>query len=388
MIDVDEASDLTVTIRNASAIVRTIVSGDHVSAGRTSYDWNGRAQGGAIVHDGTYTVRAVAVDPSSNVGSDNAQVRVDTKAPSFSWHGVHPEPIVKPRPVHLSFRTGDASGPLRGTLDVLDADGALVRRLRGLSFAPGSRSVTWNGHDAKGKPVGPGLYRARMTLKDQAGNQVTSKLEPFRDERPTKAKVVNGFDHVGKRVALTFDDCTFERAWSKILSTLHAMHAGGSFFCTGQRVHMFPKLARKTVAMGMTIGNHTWDHKDLTKLSAPAIDSELRRTSQAWWKAARVTPAPYMRPPYGAIDRSAAQAIGRAGYSRIMLWDVDPRDWTDPGVGAIQRAVLSHTRAGDIVCMHTKPQTAAAVAGIVHGLRKRGLEPVTLDQLFALSRHA
>ena len=64
-----------------------------------------------------------------------------------------------------------------------------------------------------------------------------------------------------------------------------------------------------------------------------------------------------------------------------MLWDVDPGDWSGISSSEIQRRVLSSVRPGSIVVLHVKPQTAAAISGILRGLRARNLEPVTLPTL-------
>ena len=102
----------------------------------------------------------------------------------------------------------------------------------------------------------------------------------------------------------------------------------------------------------------------------------------AWWSVAAWTPSPYFRPPYGAYDAEVLAAAGGAGFPRVIIWDLDPQDWANPGVSVIVSRVLSAARAGSIVVMHVEPQTASALPAIISGLRARGLEPVSLACLF------
>jgi peptidoglycan/xylan/chitin deacetylase (PgdA/CDA1 family) len=74
-------------------------------------------------------------------------------------------------------------------------------------------------------------------------------------------------------------------------------------------------------------------------------------------------------------------AAGATGYRYTVVWDVDPRDWTNPGVGAIVDRSVRPARSGSIILLHTKPQTALALRGIIRALRRRGLEPIALDAL-------
>jgi peptidoglycan/xylan/chitin deacetylase (PgdA/CDA1 family) len=91
---------------------------------------------------------------------------------------------------------------------------------------------------------------------------------------------------------------------------------------------------------------------------------------------------PYCRPPYGDYNGSTVAASGAAGFTRVILWDVDPQDWSAPGAGVIAQRVLSHVRPGSIVVMHLRGQTAAALPAILRGLRARGYKAVSLPELF------
>ncbi len=185
----------------------------------------------------------------------------------------------------------------------------------------------------------------------------------------------------GARVALTFDDCGNDRAWQRILATLHDAKAGAPFFCVGTTVAAWPGLARRTASLGMTVGNHTWSHVDLGAASRDTIVQQIRRDDAVWWQRARTTPLPYLRPPAGSYDREVMDVAGSLGYRWIFLWNVDPSDWSGASAPAIVDRVLANTRAGAIVVLHVRSTTADALPAILRGLAARHLTPVTLTTL-------
>jgi peptidoglycan/xylan/chitin deacetylase (PgdA/CDA1 family) len=139
---------------------------------------------------------------------------------------------------------------------------------------------------------------------------------------------------------------------------------------------------RRTVREGHGIGVHGWTHTAMTRQSASAIQSEWLRNTAPWWSATGSSPVPYCRPPYGDMNGGTTAASAAIGYYRVILWDVDPQDWRQPGSGAIASHVLSHVRPGSIVVMHLTSQTAAALPSILSGLRARGYKAVSLPELF------
>src|SRR5262249_34929248 len=193
-------------------------------------------------------------------------------------------------------------------------------------------------------------------LTDQAGNKTQSPFLGFRIQHPVTTTVVRGFTGVGNRIALTFDDCVYGDAWTSILNTLEARGLRATFFCATVNLDRNAAQARRTVAEGMSIGSHTRDHPDLTTLSYDQIRAQLSDDIDAWWRVARATPLPLFRPPYGAYDSDVLRAAGDLGFVHTVTWDVDPQDWSDPGVGEIQSRVLSHAHPGMIVVMHVKPE--------------------------------
>ena len=98
--------------------------------------------------------------------------------------------------------------------------------------------------------------------------------------------------------------------------------------------------------------------------------------------AACVCLGPLAPPSCRSFPRSPSALASAAGFTRIILWDVDPRDWSSPGVGVIVERVLSHLHSGAIVCMHIRSQTAQALPAILSGMHARGYECVSIPELF------
>ena len=377
----DVAGALTLEVDGADdALVRTIATVVPVTPGDTLLMWDGTDTTGVTVPDGPYTLRATVVDPAGSTGSAEVLVLVDTRAPRVRWIGISPQQVDSVRAL-VRFRF-ELSEPARVRLVVADVMGDAVHT-DAWPGAAGATERTWNLRTGSGRRVPPGLYTVVVMATDKALNHVSSRRRPLRDVHPVRAHTVRSVQGAGGRVALTFDDCGSEAAWGRIVRVLRAHDAAATFFCSGQRVLAAPALARRTVRDGNAAGSHGWDHADLTRLPPDAIADRLRRDEAAWWRTTGAMAVPLFRPPYGVLDADVRQAAGATGYAWIALWNVDPHDWELPGAGVIASRVLQAMSAGSITVLHVNAQTAQALPTILHGLARRGLEPVTMLELLS-----
>ena len=186
-------------------------------------------------------------------------------------------------------------------------------------------------------------------------------------------------------IALTFDDGPNPIYGPQIQAQLERYKVPATFFYIGQMVQSYPTIAVQAHNAGFVIGNHSWDHPDLTKLSSIQVQAELTQTNNAIFKATGVMPT-LMRPPYGAVNSAVENQSAQLGMATI-LWDVDPRDWSRPGTNAIVQNVMTHIHNGAIVIMHEgggdRSQTVAALAQILPALLQRGYHFVTIPQMIA-----
>jgi peptidoglycan/xylan/chitin deacetylase (PgdA/CDA1 family) len=184
-----------------------------------------------------------------------------------------------------------------------------------------------------------------------------------------------------KCVALTFDDGPGPYTVT-LLRMLAARHARASFFLIGGNIKGREAVVRQELAAGHAIGDHTWTHPDLTKLSSAAVRSQLVRTLNEI-RAATGRPVTMMRPPYGATDKHVAKTARGLGFAEI-LWSVDTDDWLDRNSRIVAFRAVHWAHRGDIILMHDiHPTTIAAVPAILRGLAKRGFTFVTVPELLA-----
>jgi peptidoglycan-N-acetylglucosamine deacetylase len=190
----------------------------------------------------------------------------------------------------------------------------------------------------------------------------------------------------GGMVALTFDDGPGPDT-AGVLEELQREHAVATFFVIGSRAKEDPATVRSLYEAGMQIGNHTWTHPQLARLGASKQLAQLEQTQTEIASIIGVRPRFY-RPPYWSWNDLTAREAGELGMVGV-LFSVDTGDWKRPGAGAIIKAALT-AQAGDVIAFHDaggdRSQTVDSIASIVVGLRKRGLEPVTLDRLYGGDR--
>lgn len=193
-------------------------------------------------------------------------------------------------------------------------------------------------------------------------------------------------------VALTFDDGPTPYSTPAILDFLEQSHTPATFFDEGSYISIWPYLVQREWKDGFAIGLHSWDHPQMTHLSLEQRQFQFGATVNAFHNALGSDACVWFwRPPYGDYNGTVVQEAQGYGLTTVM-WDVDPSDWSRPGVNSIANRVLSAVHPGAIVLMHDGPalrdQTANALPLIVAGLQQRGLTPVTLPRLLADSHYA
>lgn len=180
-------------------------------------------------------------------------------------------------------------------------------------------------------------------------------------------------------VALTFDDGP--GPWTtELAASLRRVHARATFFLVGSRVATWPDGARADADAGV-LGNHTWTHAHLPRLSTAAVRRQLWWTQLEVLRTTGTLPALF-RPPYEQAN-VRVDGVARKLNLLDLRWDVDAGDaFRGATLASTVRRVLSAVRPGSIVLLHdAHPWTAAAAAAIVRGLRARRLRPVSVTAL-------
>lgn len=193
-------------------------------------------------------------------------------------------------------------------------------------------------------------------------------------------------------VALTFDAGANADAVTSILATLAQQHIRATFFLTGDFVNDFPDAARRIVAAGHRIGNHSVNHPHFPSLSDADIRAQLSTAAATIRATTGANPAPLFRFPYGDRDTRTIAVVNAAGYVPVR-WTVDSLGWQGTMNGSrdatfVTQRVVAAATAGEIVLMHvgSNPDDhsmldAAALPDVITSLRAMGYSFVTLDAL-------
>lgn len=185
-------------------------------------------------------------------------------------------------------------------------------------------------------------------------------------------------------VAMTFDDGPHPANTPRLLDMLRDRNIKATFYVIGRNVEMYPEITRRIVAEGHEIGNHTYTHRNMTKLGDEAVRTELVKTRDAIARAAGVQPRT-MRPPYGALLQSQRSWIHSEFNYPTIMWSVDPRDWQRPGPSVVASRIVSGTTPGAIILAHDlHAPTVDAMPAALDGLLRKGYRFITVSQLLAM----
>ena len=179
------------------------------------------------------------------------------------------------------------------------------------------------------------------------------------------------------KIALTFDDGP-SAAWTPaLLDGLKERGVKATFFLIGENADKNPEIVKRMAEEGHLIGNHTYHHVELTKVTEKEARSELADTSAAIVRITGKEPE-YMRPPFGAWQRKLEQEIRMLP----VLWTIDPLDWTTENQDEIVNKVVTEAEENDIILLHDCYKSSVeAGLRIVDILQEEGFVFVTVDEL-------
>jgi peptidoglycan/xylan/chitin deacetylase (PgdA/CDA1 family) len=214
-----------------------------------------------------------------------------------------------------------------------------------------------------------GSFNARLRRVEQVGCRVSGRAYRSNGSRARRV------------VALTFDDGPAPIT-PRFLHVLERKHVPATFFVLGRQIHGHEALLRRMLRDGFALGDHTMTHANVSG-GGPATEHEVRGPIPIIKRATGYRPCLF-RAPYGAVS-SRLIARARALAMATIQWNVDPRDWSRPGAGAIESRILSQTRPGSIIIMHDgggpRGQTLAALPHVIDALRARGYRFATVPHL-------
>ena len=183
-----------------------------------------------------------------------------------------------------------------------------------------------------------------------------------------------------KYVALTFDDGPSPRCTPQLLDGLNERGVHATFFVVGCQVVKDPDIVTRMAAEGHQVGNHSYDHKELDKLSAQEAAQDMQKNDQLLQELLGEGDY-WVRPPYGLLSEEESSAL----TVPIINWSVDTEDWKSKDAGKILDIIYRDTGDGDIILLHDRylNSVSAALQAVDH-LQQQGYRFVTVAELLAL----
>ncbi len=185
-----------------------------------------------------------------------------------------------------------------------------------------------------------------------------------------------------KLIALTFDDGPSKET-NRLLDILEENNAKATFYVLGSQINKYSDELIRIAKDGHEIGNHTWDHKQLTKLSSKKVEEEIMTTRAKIFNTVNVD-ALAIRAPYGSVNANV-KAIAKKLNMYFVHWSIDTLDWKTRNANSTYKAIIEHAGDGQIILCHDiHKQTVDAMDKVIKKLKADGYEFVTVSELFKL----
>jgi peptidoglycan/xylan/chitin deacetylase (PgdA/CDA1 family) len=188
------------------------------------------------------------------------------------------------------------------------------------------------------------------------------------------------------QIALTFDAGANAECFEDLIAALEKAQVHSTFFITGNFAQRKSDCAKAITKHGHEIGNHTWNHLDLTRQSDEIVREEITRAEDLLTEISGQTPRPRWRAPFGARDARVLRIAASLGY-RSIYWTIDSLDSMEPRKTSqflIDRitSITDTQLDGAIILMHVgEKSTTDALPAIIANLQGRGFRLVTVSKL-------
>lgn len=193
-----------------------------------------------------------------------------------------------------------------------------------------------------------------------------------------RKKDVNPEDKV---VALTFDDGP-SKYTTKILDILEKYDSCATFFVIGNKVDFYDDVLTRMVKNGNEIGNHSYSHKWLNRLTEQEFKEEINKTQEEIKRATGFTPTLF-RPTYGGYSDKLKSYTDLT----FVLWDVDSSDWKVKNKDKIIKNIIPNTKNGSIILMHDNHEYSVnALEDVIKTLKEKGYTFVTVSELLEIKK--
>lgn len=212
---------------------------------------------------------------------------------------------------------------------------------------------------------------AEKTQTDQTAPDTQTSADSSADGTAAEKK--------GGLMALTFDDGPSKNT-IKLLDELKKRDIQATFFVVGERLDEFSDVLLREYNEGHEIGNHTWDHLNLTSADSATANASLQKTEDKVNEIIGTNIDPLIiRPTYGSVNDTVRGYVD----TPLILWSIDTLDWKSRDADAVKEQILNQACDGAIILLHDLYDTSVdgAIAA-VDELTKEGYTFVTVSELF------
>jgi len=166
-----------------------------------------------------------------------------------------------------------------------------------------------------------------------------------------------------KAIYITFD-AGYENGFTRpILDALKKHNAPAVFFLVGPYIESNPELVQRMVAEGHTVGNHSYNHPDMTTKNQTEFLRQLNKTAKAYKEVTGADMPLFYRPPEGKFTTENLQWAQAAGYTTVF-WSTAYVDWntdSQPTHEYAYQKIADRTFPGAIILLHSTSQTNAEI---------------------------
>ncbi|AGX02742.1 MULTISPECIES: delta-lactam-biosynthetic de-N-acetylase [Bacillus] len=241
-------------------------------------------------------------------------------------------------------------------------------------FFAGSASAAHAG--TANSPIHWGFQKAKDEVPAEAGKPLDDLLERY-------GSYYKG-DTSKKDIYLTFDNGYENGYTEKVLDVLKKEQVPAAFFVTGHYLNSAPDLVKRMVKEGHIVGNHSWHHPDMTRISDEKLAKELEMVRAKTEELTGVKEMAYLRPPRGVFSERTLDLAKKQGYTHVF-WSLAFVDWhrdAQKGWEYSYNNIMKQIHPGCILLLHTvSKDNADALEKAIQDLKKRGYTFKSLDQL-------
>ncbi|MFI1419353.1 polysaccharide deacetylase family protein [Streptomyces sp. NPDC020731] len=224
--------------------------------------------------------------------------------------------------------------------------------------------------------VGASVWTAQADPVGGPSPKATATAAPGGDLEPVDATIVHASDKGPRGVNITIDDGP-DPAWTpQVLDILEEYGVKATFCVTGTQAQAHPDLVKKVVAAGHRLCNHTVSHDTtMDKKSEAYQKKEILDAERMIIKASGGVRSMYYRAPGGAFTPYSRELTASRGM-RPLGWNVDTKDFEQPGTDAIVATVEREISNGPTILFHDaggeRAQTVEALRRVLPWLEEQG----------------